>query len=197
MYSKDDIDQFDADFKKQIHFNFAATRNTLKQKQSQEATRASRLRDIDLDVIQRDTSTLTTNRSDLSRYTWRVSLIARQAAGFILCIATDAADVERGEYYSNKASLIANEIHLAKGECEYWKMCGRRYFVRQARLDRSSHYSEIKMKAVSSCQFLDAFDNDGGDFAFQFEGTPTKLTVPWCDIIYASKTIMLFGAPFS
>ena len=68
MYSTDDIAQFDADFKKQIHFNFAATQNTLKQKESQEATCASRLRDIDLDVIQRDTSTLTTNRSDLSRY---------------------------------------------------------------------------------------------------------------------------------
>ena len=76
-------------------------------------------------------------------------------------------------------------------------MCGRRYFVRQARLDRSSHYSEIKMKAVSSRQFLDAFYNEGGDFAFQFEGTPTKLTVLWCGIINASKTIMLFGAPFS
>jgi hypothetical protein len=68
MYSTDDIDRFDADFKKQIHFNFSATQNNLKQKQSQEATCASRLRDIDLDVIQRDTSTLTTNRSDLSRY---------------------------------------------------------------------------------------------------------------------------------
>jgi hypothetical protein len=41
-------------------------------------------------------------------------------------------------------------------------MCGRRYFVRQARLNFSSHYSEIKMKAVLSWQFLDAFDNKGG-----------------------------------
>ena len=76
-------------------------------------------------------------------------------------------------------------------------MCGRRYFVHQARIDRSSHYSEIKMKAVSSRQFLDAFDNEGGDFAFQFEGTPTKLRIPRRDIINASKTVMLFGAPFS
>jgi hypothetical protein len=84
-------------------------------------------------------------------------LPARQPVHF--CIATDAADVAQGEYYSNTVSLIANEIRLAKGECEYWKMCGQCYFVRQARLDRSSHYSEIKMKAVSSRQFLDAFYN--------------------------------------
>ena len=73
----------------------------------------------------------------------------------------------------------------------------RRYFVRQAHLNRSSHYSEIKIKTVSSRRFLDAFYNEGGDFALQFEGTPTKLTLPWCNIINASKTIMLFGAPFS
>jgi hypothetical protein len=197
MYSEDDIDRFDADFRKQIHFNFAATRNTQKQKQSQEATRASRLRDIDLDVIQRDTTTVTTNRSDLSRYILEDILDCPPGSRFIICIATDAVDVERGYYYSKTATLIANKISLAEGECEYWKMCGRRYFVRQARIDRSSHYSEIKMKAVSSRQFLDAFDNEGGDFAFQFEGTPTKLTIPWRDIINASKTVMLFGAPFS
>ena len=53
------------------------------------------------------------------------------------------------------------------------------------------------MKAVLSRQFLDAFNNKGEDFAFQFEGTPTRLTIPWCDIICASNTVMIFGAPFS
>ena len=53
------------------------------------------------------------------------------------------------------------------------------------------------MKAELSRQFLDAFNNKGGDFAFQFEGTPTRLTIPWCDIICASNTVMIFGAPFS
>ena len=53
------------------------------------------------------------------------------------------------------------------------------------------------MKTVSSRQFLDAFNNEAGDFALQFEGTPTKLTIPWRDVINASKTIMMFGALFS
>jgi hypothetical protein len=96
MYSEDDIDRFDAEFRKQIHFNFSATRNTQKQKQSQEATRASRLRDIDLDVIQRDTSTVTTNRSNLSHYILEDILDCPPGSRFIICITTDAADVERG-----------------------------------------------------------------------------------------------------
>ena len=70
-------------------------------------------------------------------------------------------------------------------------MRGRRYFVRQARLDRSSHYSEIKMRSVSLNQFLDSFENEGGDFEFQFEGTATKLTIPLHDVIHASKTVMI------
>jgi len=115
---------------------------------------------------------------------------------FIVCIATDANDIECGEYYSNKASQIATDIRLSKGKCEYWKMCGRRYFICQARLDRSSHYSEIKIKSVSWHQFHELFENEGGDFALQFEGIATKLTIPWCDVINASKTIMLFGALF-
>jgi len=76
-------------------------------------------------------------------------------------------------------------------------MCGWRYFVRQARLGRSSHYSEIKMRSVLLNQFLDSFENEGGDFAFWFEGTATKLTILWRDVIHASKTVMIFGAPFS
>ncbi len=116
---------------------------------------------------------------------------------FIVCIVTEANGIKRGEYYLNKASQISNEILLAKGGCKYWKMRGWRYLVRQARLERLSHYSEIKMRSVLLNQFLDSFENKGGDFAFWFEGTATKLTIPWRDVIHASKTVMIFGAPFS
>ena len=127
-YSKSEIDRFDSDFKRQLHFNFAATRNTQKQRQSQEATRASRLRDIDLDLIPHDLTTLSSKRSDLSRYILEDMLDCPPGSRFIVCIATDANDIERGEYYSHKASQIATDIRLAKGECEYWKMCGRRAY---------------------------------------------------------------------
>jgi len=197
VYSTNDIDRFDSDFKKQLHFNFAATRNTQKQRQSLEATCASRLRDIDLDLIQRESTQLTTNRSYLSRYILEDVLNCPPGSRFIVCIVTEANDIKRGEYYSNKASQISNEILLVKGDCEYWKMRGRRYFVRQACLDRSSHYSEIKMRSVLLNQFIDSFENEGGDFAFWFEGTATKLTIPWRDVIHTSKTVMIFGAPFS
>ena len=81
------------------------------------------------------------------------------------------------------------------GDCEFWKMYGRHYFVRHT-LDLSSHYSDIKMKALSQRWFVEAFHNKSGDFAFRFEGSSTRLTIPLRDIINESKTVMLFSYPF-
>ena len=52
------------------------------------------------------------------------------------------------------------------------------------------------MKALSRRQFIGAFHNERGDFAFRFEGSSTRLTIPWHSIINASETVMLFGYPF-
>jgi hypothetical protein len=52
------------------------------------------------------------------------------------------------------------------------------------------------MKSVARHQFIYAFNNEGGDFAFQFDNRSTRMTVPWHDIIPVSQTIMVFGYPF-
>jgi hypothetical protein len=48
IYSIAEMERFDADYRRQLHFNFSATRTTQKQKQAFDAPRASRLRDVDL-----------------------------------------------------------------------------------------------------------------------------------------------------
>ena len=66
------MEQFEADFRMQLHINFSATWTTQKQKQSIDATCAtSRLRDVDLDALLENTSTLSVISSkwqELSRY---------------------------------------------------------------------------------------------------------------------------------
>ena len=57
MYPIAEIKQFDVDFRMQLHFNFSTTRTTQKQTQALDATRASRLRDVDLDALPENTST--------------------------------------------------------------------------------------------------------------------------------------------
>jgi hypothetical protein len=74
-------------------------------------------------------------------------------------------------------------------------MSGKKYMIIQGKIDQSSHYSDIKLKSLSKCQFINAFFNKSGDIAMQFEGVSTRLTIAWCDIIHASKSIMLFGDP--
>jgi hypothetical protein len=50
VYSQEEMCQFDADFQKQLAFNFCATRATRKKSATINEIRASRLRDIDLDA---------------------------------------------------------------------------------------------------------------------------------------------------
>ncbi len=58
MYPIAKMERFDTDFHMQLHFNFLATRTTQKQKQVINVTRASHLRDVDLDALLENTSTL-------------------------------------------------------------------------------------------------------------------------------------------
>jgi len=43
-------------------------------------------------------------------------------------------------------------------------------------ITRSSHYDDIRMKSLSLRQFHDAFSNESGDVAIQFNGITTRLT---------------------
>ena len=65
-------------------------------------------------------------------------------------------------------------------------MYGRRYFVRHT----------LDLSALSQHRFVEAFHNKSGDFAFRFEGSSTRLTIPLRDIINESKIVMLFSYPF-
>ncbi len=92
--------------------------------------------------------------------------------------------------------MIANELNQAGLDIDWWRMNGQKYIVIKAKLDRLSHYSDIKMISISRRQFVDAFKNEGGDFAMRFEGISSRLTIPWRDVIHASRTIMIFGVQF-
>ncbi len=59
MYPIAYIERFDTDFCMQLHFIFLATQTTQKQKQAINVTRASRLRDVDLDALPENTYTST------------------------------------------------------------------------------------------------------------------------------------------
>ncbi len=50
MYSIAEMDWYNAEYRRQLHYNFSKTQNTQKQRQSTKATCASQLHDIDLDA---------------------------------------------------------------------------------------------------------------------------------------------------
>ncbi len=140
------MSSFDDEFCKQLHFNFSATRNSANQRESRKSTRASRLQEIDLDVeLPSSQQLLSTKRHEMSRYILEDILDCPVNSRFMVCVSADGANLERGDYYAEKALIIADKIKWAGLETESWRMSGRRYIVIQGILDRSSYFSNIKM----------------------------------------------------
>jgi len=198
IYSIAEMDRFDADYRRQVHFNFSATRTTQKQKQAFDTTRASRLRDVDLDALPDSTllTIISSKRQDLLQYILEDILDCPVGSRFIVCIVTEDNNDKWSKYYSETARLIQSDFRCKGLPVETWRMSSKRYLVLQGRITRSSHYDNISMKSLTQCQFCDAFSNDSGDVAIQFDGITTRLTVPWHDFINVSRRIMLFGLLF-
>jgi hypothetical protein len=69
MYYVAEMDQYNAEHRRQLHFNFDKKQNTQKQRQSTEAILASQLRDIDLDAPpEQSMLVLPSKQHTLSRY---------------------------------------------------------------------------------------------------------------------------------
>jgi hypothetical protein len=189
IYSIAKMERFDADYRRQLHFNFSATRTTQKQKQASDATRASRLRDVDLDALPDNTSStiISSKRQDLLRYILEEILDCPVGSRFIVCIAMEDNDDKRSKYYSETARAIQCDFRSEGLPVETWRMSSKRYLVLQGRITRSSHYDDISMKSLTQRQFRDVFSNESGDVAIQFDGITTRLTVPWRDFINVSR----------
>ena len=125
------------------------TRKTQKQRESRDSTCASWLRDIDLNVVLTEKSPtlqqiLSTKRHELSHYILEDILDCPVGSRFILCVAADGGQLEREDYYTDKANTNANQLNQAGLDTEWWRMNGQKYIVIQGKLDRSSHYLDIK-----------------------------------------------------
>ncbi len=128
----------------QLHITFSATWTTQKQKQSIDATCAtSRLRDVDLDVLLENTSTLSvisSKRQELSRYVLEDILDCPIGSRFIVCIVAEDNDDVRCHYYLEMAKVIESNLSREGLPVETWRMSSKRYLVIQGRIDRTAYY---------------------------------------------------------
>jgi hypothetical protein len=93
LYTVDNIVVFVSNFKKQLHFNFSATRLSKRQAEISASMRASQLQYVDLDVLPWDTSIATTNQSKMSHCILGDLLDCPMGSRFIVCIAMDADNI--------------------------------------------------------------------------------------------------------
>ncbi len=138
MYCIAEMEQFDTDFRLQLHFNFLATRNTFKKKQSLGMNCASHICDVNLDALPPENSTLvlSSKRKELSRYVLEDILDCPVGCRFIICIAADNTNDDAwGGYYAERASAIATDLKREGLPVESWRMTRKKYVVVQGKID--------------------------------------------------------------
>jgi hypothetical protein len=116
-------------------------------------------------------------RQERSPYVLEDILDCPVGSRFIVCIAAEDNDVYRSRYFSETAKVIENDLRREGLPVETWRMSSKRYLVIQGRINRTSHYGDIKMKSLSQRQFCNAFSNKSGDVAIRFNGISTRLTI--------------------
>jgi hypothetical protein len=90
VYTDDNIQQFNADYQKQLLFNFCATRASKKKSAMMNEARARRLCNINLEIILTTFSWYTTNRHELSSYVLDDVLMCPIGCRLIVCIHVGA-----------------------------------------------------------------------------------------------------------
>ena len=104
----DDISRFDTNYQKQLSFNFSATRATRKKSAAMINARASRLRDIDLDVAPITFSRDTTDRHELSRYVFEDLLSCPVGSRINVCIWSGVEGDLTKTSYSDQVKCITS-----------------------------------------------------------------------------------------
>lgn len=196
IYSEEDMLRFDANFQKQLSFNFCATRATRKKTALMQDSRASRLRDIDLDVAPASFSLATTDRHELSRYILEDLLSRQVGCRLIVCIRASTTGNPTEISYSDQALHLVQQRKNSGHTTETWRMAGAAYHVMQGTLIRATMHNELMSTKLSTSRFTKSFFNKVGDFGFSFDGCTTILSVPWHDVIHCSNVIMFFGKSF-
>ncbi len=106
VFSDEEILQFDASFQKRLSFNFSATRATRKKSELMQEARASRIRDVDLDVAPTSFLRDSTDCHELSRYVLEDVLSCPVGCRIFVCIRSGAKGDLTEESYSNQARHI-------------------------------------------------------------------------------------------
>jgi hypothetical protein len=196
VYSDDKIIQFNANFQRQLSFNFCAIRVTRKKSESMHEARASQLRDVDLDVTPISFLHDSTDCHKLSQYVLKDVLSCPVGCRIIVCIRSHAKGNPTEESHSSQVRHI---VHWQKGhglQTESWRMAGDAFFVIQGTISRSTLCNKIQSGNLSQSRFLHYFTNRSGDIGIKFEGYKSTLSVPWHNVINFLHIIMFFGKCF-
>jgi len=152
----DDISRFDTSYQKQLLFNFSATRATRKKSAAMINVRASRLRDIDLDVASITFSRDTTDHHELSRYIFEDLLSCFVGSWIIVCIRLGVEGDPTETSYSDQAKCITSCRNESGIATESSRMAGDQYLIckENSSAQQCDVVSAYLLHAFLSCHVL-------------------------------------------
>jgi hypothetical protein len=172
-------------------------RATQKKTALMQDARASRLREIDLDVTPTLFSLATTDCHELSQYILEDLLSHQIGCPFIVCIRVSATGNPTEVSYSNQAMHIIQQRKHNGQTTKTWQMAGDAFHVMQGTLIQATLHNKLVSNKLSSSHFRKSFFNKDGDFGFLFKGCAMILSAPRHDVIQCSNVIMFFGKSFN
>ena len=196
VYSDDEIIQFKREYQKKLPFNFSATPAMQKKSTSMDKARASRLCEVDLDVIPSLFSRMATDCHELSRYVLEDLLSCPIGCCLTVCIRAGATVNLTEVSYSDQAMHILQRRNENGLKTESWQMAGDSFFVIQEKIIRATLHDELMSNNLSRSLFTKCFTNRSGDFGISFDSCEMILSVPWHDIIHYLHVVMFFGRCF-
>jgi hypothetical protein len=129
VYSEEEMVKFDANFQKQLSFNFCAMRATRKKTALMQDACASCLCEIDLNATPTSFSLATTDRHELSRYILEDLLSRQVGCCFIVCIRVSATGNPMEVSYSDQEMHIVQQRKHNGQTTKTWRMAGDAFHV--------------------------------------------------------------------
>jgi hypothetical protein len=147
VYSDNKIIQFNANFQRQLSFNFCATRATRKESESMQEACASQLRDVDLNVPPTSFLRDLTDHHKLTRYVLEDVLSCPDDCWINVCICSCTKSNPTEESYSSQVRHIVHRQKEHGLQTESWQMAGDAFFVIQGTISRS-HFATKYSQAI-------------------------------------------------
>ena len=187
VYTDDAMLEYDNKYSEQLGYDFSQRRASKKKNDTARASRSTA--DIDLDTNEDAYNVETSDFRQLSRYILEDMLKCKEGDKFLLLLPKDAKEGSS----TNIPKSVPKQQQTDNIGGDVVKISKREYYCLKCRVTTASMNDHIRL-GMSRAEFIKQFNNSGGGFIVEFDGTDHKLRIAWNDMIHNPREINVLWA---